>query len=126
MKAIKKGLKPIAFLLTALLLFQSCVVYRTTTTTLEKASQERIKTKVVNTNELISRFDYITFEEGQFYGVYKDFDERGKLVITPLSEQEISKVLTKDKTASILVTIGAIAIPVIAISIIGIASYDPF
>lgn len=123
MEAIPKRLKTIAFFLTALLLFQSCVVYHKTPTTLESASQERIRTKVINTHGETAKYKYITYEDGHFYGVNKDFDERGKLVKTPLSEQELEKILIKNKSASTWVTVGVIAVPVIAIVLlIGLAS----
>lgn len=126
METSTKRLRFIAFLLTALMLFQSCVVYRQTPTTLAKASQEQIKTKIASSNGAISKFDYITYEDGQFYGVNKDFDERGKLVKTPLREQEITNVLTKDKTTSTVLTVGVIVVPVIGITLlIGLASAGP-
>ena len=79
MKAIRKRLKAITLFLTVLLLFQSCVVYHKTPTTLEKAAQEQIKTKVTNTNGDIFKYKYITLEEGQFYGVHEP-EELGEFV----------------------------------------------
>jgi len=123
MEAIPKRLKTIALLLTALLLFQSCVVYHKTPTTLEHASQDRIKTQITRSNGEISKYDYIANEDGVYYGVYTDWDEQVK---TPLSEQEITKVLTKDKSTSTVLTIGVIAVPVIGITLlIGLASAGP-
>lgn len=117
MKTIKKRLRPIALFLTALLLFQSCVVYHKTPTTLEKASQEHIKTRVLNANGETAKYNYISHEHGRYYGVHKDFDERGKLIKTLLNEQEITKITTKNKSASTWVTVGVIAVPVIAIAL---------
>jgi len=126
MEAIKKRLKPIALFLAALLLFQSCVVYNKTPTTLEDASRERIKTQITKSNGEISKYDYITYEDGQFCGVYKDFDERGKLIKTPLHEQEITRVLTMDRSTSTVLTVGVIVVPVIGIALlIGLASAGP-
>ena len=125
MEAIRNRLKTIALVLTALLLFQSCVVYHKTPTTLEKASQERIKTKVINANGETAKYKYITYEDGQFYGINKDFDERGKLVKTPLSEQELEKILIKNKSASNWVTIASIVVSLGAIAlIVGLISYS--
>lgn len=102
MRTIEYRPKPIAFFLTALLLFQSCVVYHKTPTNLFQASQETIKTKVVNANGEISKYKYIAFEDGQFYGVKK---KSGELIKTPLNQQDLAKVLTKDKSVSTLLTI---------------------
>ena len=129
MKAFKKRLKPIAFLLTALLLLQSCVVYHKAPTTLERASRQRTRTKINDRDGTTHKYAYITYEEGVYYGVNKDLDERGRLVKSPLSESEIKTILTKNKSASAWVTAGAIAIPVITILIIAVGtsmSYSPW
>ena len=123
MKAIRKRLKAITLFLTVLLLFQSCVVYHKTPTTLEKAAQEEIKTKVTNTNGDIFKYKYITFEEGQFYGVHEP-EERGEFVKVPLESEDIINVRTKNKSASSWVTILVItvsALAIVAISLLGSA-----
>ena len=80
MEAIKTRLKTIAWFLTALMLMQSCVVYHKTPTNLEQASREQTKTKITNTNGDISKYEYITSEDGVYYGINKQF---GELVKTP-------------------------------------------
>ena len=108
MKALKKGLKHIAFLLTALLLFQSCVVYHKTPINLAQASEAHIRTKVVKTNGEIVRYKYITYEDNQFYGMNR---RSGEWIKTPLNQEDLAKVQTKDKTGSTLLTI-AVLLPV--------------
>jgi len=123
MKAIRKRLKAITLFLTVLLLFQSCVVYHKTPTTLEKAAQEQIKTKVTNTNGDIFKYKYITLQEGQFYGVHEP-EARGEFVKVPLESQDIINVRTKNKSASTWVTILVItvsALAIVAISLLGSA-----
>ncbi len=120
MEAIKKQIKTIALFLTILMLFQSCVVYHKTPTTLEKASQEQIKTKVTDTNGEVAKYKYITYDSGVFYGVNK---KSGELIKTPLDENEILQLLVKNKSASTWVTAAVIAIPVIVI-IVAIATTD--
>jgi ATP-dependent Zn protease len=112
MDAIKRRLKATALFLTALLLFQSCVVYHKTPTTLEKASQEQTKTKVTNTNDEKSIYKYITYENGIFYGVNK---KSGELIKTPLDKDYISMVLTKNESASTWASVAIIAVPIIAL-----------
>lgn len=109
MKAIKIWLKPIALFLTASLLLQSCVVYHKTPTSLEKASQERIRTKITNTNGQTAKYKYITYEEGVFYGVGL---KSGSAIKIPLDQEYISNVVTKNKSASTWLTVGIIGIPV--------------
>ena len=110
MEAIKTRLKTIAWFLTALMLMQSCVVYNVKApTTLEKASQEQIKTKITNTNGQDFKYKYITYEDGVYYGVNK---KSGELIKTPLSEQEIEIVVLKNRTASALITVGLIVVPI--------------
>ena len=112
MEAIKTRLKAIAIFLTALMLFQSCVVYHKTPTTLEKASQEQIKTKVTHTNGEVSKYKFITYENGVFYGNVEK--EWGEFIKVPLDSEDIINVRMKNKTASTLVTIAIITIPALA------------
>jgi len=108
----RKGYRTIALIFSGLLLFQSCVIYRKTPTTLEKAAQEQVKTKVTNTNGEIFKYKFISYENGIYYGnVEEDWGEFKKV---PLDSEDILNVRTKNKTASTLVTIVAITIPVIA------------
>lgn len=106
MKAVKTRLKTISWLLSALLLLQSCVVYHNTSTTLDRASQDQIKTKITYTNGEISRYKYITYEHGTYFGVTKN---SGELVKFPLSEQQIYEVYLQNKSTSSILTIVAFA-----------------
>jgi len=115
MEAIKTRLKSIAWFLTALMVFQSCVVYHKTPTTLERASQEQVKTKLTKTKGETIKFKYITFENGQFYGVNK---KSGEIIKTPLDEQYVETILIKNRTASFLVTVLVIAVPIIVVVIL--------
>ena len=109
MKTFRKHLRTSCHLLIATMLLQSCVVYHRNPTSLEEASKQQIKTKIIKTNQKISKYKYITYEDGQFYGVNKDFAERGQMVKTPLREQAIITVLTKNESASKWGTVGVIA-----------------
>ncbi|MDH3699528.1 MAG: hypothetical protein OEQ81_12755 [Flavobacteriaceae bacterium] len=114
----KRRFKTTALVLAFLVLFQGCVVYHKTPTTLEQARQEHIKTKITNTDNETAKYKYITYEEGTFYGVKK---ESGELVKYPLNEEDIVKIITKNKTASTWVTVTVIAVPIIALGIAMIA-----
>lgn len=112
METIKKRLKTTALFLTALMLFQSCVVYHKTPTTLEKASKEIVKTKVTNTDGDVTKYKFISYEDEIYYGNIEE--EWGEYIKVPLDNEDILNVRTKNKTASTLVTIVAITIPVLA------------
>ncbi|MFX0555804.1 hypothetical protein ACOCEA_03355 [Maribacter sp. CXY002] len=111
----RKRLNAIAIFLTTLLLFQSCVVYHKTPTTLEKASTERINTKVTNSSGENVKYKYITYENGIFFGVTL---KSGQSIKTPIDQNDLAQVLTKNKSGSTWATITTIAIPVIATVII--------
>ncbi|MFZ9031716.1 MAG: hypothetical protein ACO20F_10585, partial [Robiginitalea sp.] len=102
MDAIKRRLKATALLLTTLMLFQSCVVYHKTPTTLEKASQEQIKTKVTNTDGDVFKYKYITYENGLFYGVDKKSGEWMKI---SLDQKDITGVYIENNNVSNLLTV---------------------
>jgi hypothetical protein len=110
-----KRLRAIALFLTILLLFQSCVVYHKTPTTLAIASRERMNTKVTRNNGEIVKYKYITYENGTYFGVSLT---SGEWIKTPLDEEELAQVFTKDTSRSTWATIAFIAIPVIAAVII--------
>lgn len=124
MEVIKTRLKTIAWFLTALMLFQSCVVYHKTPTTLEKSSQEKIKTKVTNSDGTVFKYKYITYDDGKFYGVNV---KSGEQIKTPLQTSEVTQVLSQNKSGSTWATIAIILIPIIAILVIaGLAMEDAF
>lgn len=117
-KIHNKRFKTTAVVLAFLVLLQGCVVYHKTPTTLEQASNEYIKTKITNTDNETTKYKYITFEEGTYYGVNK---RSGELVKTPLNSEEINRILIKNRTASTWVTVTVIATPVIALGVALIA-----
>ncbi len=117
MRTFYTRLKATAVFLAFLVLFQGCVVYHKTQTTLEQAQQENIKTKIMTTDYETTKYKYITYEEGTFYGVNK---KSGEYVKTLLNEDEVVKVFTKNKRASTWATVLTIGVPVIGITIAGI------
>lgn len=96
MEGLNYKLKMYALLLSVLVLMQSCVVYHKTPTTLEQASNERIKTKITNANGATHKYQYIENKDGVYYGVNK---KSGTLVRIPLKEEEVT-VWLKNQTAT--------------------------
>ena len=115
MEAFKSRFKTIAWFLTALILFQSCVVYHSTPTSLDTAYRKQTKTKVINRNGEAFKYRLITYENGEYYGVERMVPDTVK---TSLSLEEISRVYTKNQTATTLVNIGVFAIPVVTIIVL--------
>ena len=120
MEAIKTRLKSIAWFLTALMLFQSCVVYHKTPTTLDNASRDLVRTKITNPNGESFTYKYITYEDGVYYGVNK---ASGKWIKTPL-DNRISNVYTKNNEASTWLTVGIIGLPTLLFIIGGILVFN--
>ena len=94
MKALKKWLKIIALFFTALILFQSCTTYKTPVS-LEQAVQEKKKVKIITTTNDALKYNYIVFEDGQFYGVKADYDTRENVKF-PIYTDEVYEVLLNE------------------------------
>ncbi len=99
MKAIDKQIKLISLLLSVLILFQSCRVYRHKPVSLDEAvvAQKRVKIKTEEGKTL--KFKKVVFEDGKFYGVNKN---RGEIEKTILSSGDLDKVRLHNKTMSIV------------------------
>jgi len=106
-----------ALLLTFLLLFQKCVVYKNTPITLEQAVRKESKVMVETKNEGNLKFNRIGIENGIYYGVKK---AKGEIVNRALNKDFIISIKEKDETLS---TIGDIVVGSIlgAVILIGIA-----
>jgi hypothetical protein len=116
MKTLREKIRTVALLFTALILLQGCVAYQNTAVTLEQATQEQKKVKVNTTSNAPYTFKYITYEDGQFFGVKK---KSGDIVKLPLLKDDIIKILIQNKSASTWGTIAVIVVPLIALVIIG-------
>ncbi|WP_242202290.1 hypothetical protein [Aestuariivivens insulae] len=120
MKTIKQQTCLSVILLSILILFQSCTVYRSKSSTLEQVSNTAIKSKVETHNGVSIKFKYIVVENGNYYGVRK---VKGKMEKMKLSEDYIKSVKQKDKTMSTVLTI---ALPVAIIAAVGLIFQDAF
>jgi hypothetical protein len=109
MKTIKKQYKLIALVLSMLILFQGCTVYRSVSISLEQAVQNESKVRVKTNSNKKLKFKRIGNENGTYYGVKKS---NGVIVKTPLDHNIINSINEKDKTLSTILSIG---IPVIIV-----------
>ena len=110
MKTIRNQIKHLAILFATLILFQSCVVYQKTSVSLEQAAKAEVKVKVITKAKETYKFHHIGFEDGKFYGEQKITGYKN--VIIPLQDNDIYKVLLKNKNHSTMFSIG---LPIISI-----------
>lgn len=111
MKTKQNLIRPIAFLLTFIMLLQGCTVYKSVPVSLEQAIQNESKVRVKTNSSERLKFNRIGVEDGNYYGVKKS---NGVIVKTPLNQNFISAINEKDKTVSTILTI---AIPVVIIGV---------
>ena len=118
MNTFKKRTKMLTLFLTLVMIIQSCTVYKSSTVTLNQAVQNESKVRVKTVNNEKLKFDRISFENNQYYGVNKKNNQA--VIKTPLDQKLIKSVNEKDKTLSTLLSIG---IPVVIVGgILGIAA----
>jgi len=103
MKTIKIHLKVISLFVIALILLQSCTVYKSTTATLDEAFKSNTKTKVITTDNQTLKFMRIDFIDGKYYGVSKTSQ---KFEDMPLDINNISSIKVKNKTVSAILNVG--------------------
>ena len=89
MKTLYHHLKWIAITLSTLLVFQSCRVYHSKTSTVEEAILSAEQVKLKNFNEDTFKFDKLQKEDGQLYGIAR----RGSSTAQLLSEQIVKSNL---------------------------------
>lgn len=103
MKILKKQIKPIALIFGALILFQSCKAYYKDSVTLEQAVNEHKRAKVETVTKQTYKFQTISFENGQYYGIKM---VKGETVKIPIDQANLSKVRLENKSLSVIGTIG--------------------
>lgn len=118
MKTIKKQFKSVALVLSMLILFQGCTIYKSVPISLEQAVQNESKIRVkANGNENL-KFSRIGVEDGNYFGVKKS---NNVIVKTPLDQKFINTIKEKDKTMSTVATVGVIIVGLFGI-IVGLAA----
>ena len=103
MKTIKKQIKPIALIFGVLILFQSCKAYYKDSVTLEQAVNEHKRAKVETVTKQTYKFQSISFENDQYYGIKM---VKGEIVKIPIDQANLSKVRLENKSLSVIGTIG--------------------
>ncbi len=111
MKTLKNHLKVVALFFSVLILLQGCTVYKSSSVTLDEAYRTTGKARVKTNDNKTQTFVRIGVDDGEYYGVKKN---KGKYEKIPLDEKDISFVKLKDYTLSSILTIGGIAVVVVA------------
>ena len=118
MKTIKKQLNSVALILSILILFQGCTVYKSIPISLEEASTMDNPVRVITKNNEKIKYDRIIKDNGNYYTVKND----NKVdVITPIDTKQIKEVKVVDKAGSIILTLGSILVIPVALLKIGFA-----
>lgn len=102
MRKIKNQIKLIVSLFVLIILFQSCIAYKSISVTLEQSVKENVKTKIKTNDGKNIKFKYITSENDIYFGVNK---KNGELVKVELNENQIKKVRVKNKALSIFLNV---------------------
>ncbi len=108
--------KMLTLILSILILFQGCTVYKSANVSLDESVKKEDKTKIVTTTGERLKFKRIAFENGTYYGIKKS---SGELVKFPLKNDEIKNIRLKDNAMStistILLPVGALVILVLVV-----------
>lgn len=102
MKTIKNRTGSVALLFGIIMLLQSCMVYKRSSVTLEKAVQEQQKVRVEYEDYESYRFQKLISKEGTYFGVKK---VKGELVNIPIDDNRIVSVRLYNKSLSNTLTI---------------------
>ena len=119
MKAIKQHLKQVALILSMLILFQGCTIYKSTPVSIDEASRMDNPVSLITTSNDKLKYDRIIKENGSYYSVKK---ERTADVIAPIDALQIKEVKVKNDTASQLINFGSgvIGIGIVLVGVLGI------
>ncbi|WP_370479789.1 hypothetical protein [Tamlana flava] len=103
MKTLKIYLKAVALFLSALMILQSCTVYKSTPVTLDEAVKADTKVKIEKRNgEKLKYYKIVQGEDGNYYGDEKVNGLHNNILI---NGDEIEKIQIKDKSTSTILTI---------------------
>lgn len=122
MKPIINRLKIVAIFFSVLMLFQSCIAYKSTIVSLNEASKSKSdKVKIETNNGQTLKFKEIKYENGNYFGLSKS---QGKWVKNRIYEDKINNVrlYVTDKTLTYILTFGT---PIILLGILIIAYTIP-
>jgi len=93
MKTINSNIQLIAIMLSIVLLFQSCKVYRSEKVTIDDALQFTKNIKVVSSTNEIYKFKSLQKKEGEIYGIVKKTSKTAKKLANQTVENNNPKLV---------------------------------
>ena len=112
MKLIIKKAKIVFMILSSIILFNGCTIYKRSGVTLEEAHTANKRTRVETSSGELLKFNYIEYENGTYYGVK---NSNGRITKVALNKDYINKVEVKSNGLSI---IGTLIIPLTLIVVV--------
>lgn len=122
MKVLYKNARTLSFILSLLFLLQSCHVYHKVPISLDEAVAANKRMKVTTIDDKKYKFRKIEKTDSTYYGIVKT---RGQKVKVPLETEKIQSVRPVNKTASTVLSVGAVAVPLVIITALIVASSPP-
>lgn len=113
MKTINTQIKVIAFVLSVLILFQGCTVYKSTSISLEAAVQLKKKVQITTFDNQKIKFKRIVKRDGRYFGVKWLKDNTKDIRVF---KNDIKKLKIENKAMSIIVSALPIALGLYIIS----------
>lgn len=89
-----------SLLLVTLLLFQSCVIYKSAPSTLEQVASSNAKAKIIYKDNSKMNFTKIEQQDSVYVGYYKPNKIFSKKVKIAIDQNNIEKIKIQDKTLS--------------------------
>jgi len=114
MRSLFSKVKFATIIIALLILFQSCVVYRSTPISIDEAVRSETKILVINTENKRLPFKRIEKTDTTYYGIKKHFS---KEIRVSLNQNEIKKIRPMNPGLSTLGTFGLFLIGIAAIII---------
>ena len=113
MKTIKKQIRGLALIFGLLILFQSCVAYKKTNSSIDEIVELENRVKIVTIDNRNHWYKKIKKIDNNYYGV-KDFDDRSKDIL--LFTDDIQSIRVYDGVVSTILTVVGLSS---AIAIVG-------
>lgn len=114
-----KAIPLISLLLSFICLIESCTVYRSTPVTIEKATSDNTKVKILTKNGITYKLNKIVVKDGQYYGIKYI---KGQTITQPLDINNIETIKVKNNRASTFLTVASCVTGVGIIGLIIFAS----
>ena len=111
----RRSFEIISFLLSVILILQSCTVYKSKTSTLNEASKSNNRVKIETNDSQTLKFKNVTSLDGEYYGLAKKAPSNFIYEKVLIDKNNIRSIKLKNSNLSTILSIG---IPVIAVGVL--------